>query len=55
MNGALLNRSPQNRYTFTVYPAKHFLLSVALDARQNRELLYITHRLGAAHLRLFSL
>ena len=37
------------------YSAKHFMLNVALTARQNRELLYITRRHGAAHLPLFLL
>lgn len=37
------------------YPAKHFMLNVALATRQNRELLYITHRHSAANLRPFLL
>lgn len=52
----LADRNAQGCYPLhRHYPAKHFMLNVALAAKQNRELLYITHHHGAAHLRLFLL
>lgn len=56
MKGASLDKRAQSLLHLHLHqPAKHFMLSVALDAKRFRELLYITQRPGAAHLRLFLL